>query len=150
MELRAKKFTSDAILPEYKTAGAAGADLCANETVTAKAGEATLVKLGIGFDIPDNHMMVLSLRSSTPRKKGLFIPNGIGIIDSDYKGEFMLLVSPLGSKDIIIEKGERIAQTILVPCKHFHSAETEISSIIEVEDLEVSERGEGGFGSTGK
>lgn len=150
MELKAKKFTSDAILPEYKTDGAAGADLCANETITAKSGEATLVKLGIGFDIPDDHFMILSLRSSTPRKKGLFIPNGIGIIDSDYKGEFMLMVAPLGQNDVVIEKGERIAQTVLVPCKNIHSASVAVTKIIEVNELEASERGEGGFGSTGK
>lgn len=150
MELKAKKFTPDAIMPEYKTSGAAGADLCANETVIAKSGQATLVKLGIGFDIPENHMMILSLRSSTPKKKGLFIPNGVGIIDSDYKGELMLLVAPLGNEEVVIEKGERIAQTIMMPCKHFHTADVEVSKIVEVAELETSERGEGGFGSTGK
>ncbi|PPR08896.1 MAG: Deoxyuridine 5'-triphosphate nucleotidohydrolase [Proteobacteria bacterium] len=150
MELKAKKFTPDAILPEYKTTGSAGADLCANETVVVKPGQATLIKLGIGFDIPKNHMMLLALRSSTPRKKGLFIPNGMGIIDSDYKGEFMLLVAPLGNEEVVVEKGERIAQTILVPCKHIVNADVEITKIVEVAELEESERGEGGFGSTGK
>lgn len=149
MELRAKKFTPDAILPEYKTKSAAGADLCASEKVIAKPGEATLVKLGIGFDIPKNHMLMLSLRSSTPKKKGLFIPNGVGIIDSDYKGELMLLVAPLGNEEVVIEKDERIAQVIMVPCKNGHTPNVEVNSIIEVDDLEHSERGEGGFGSTG-
>jgi|TARA_Y100001960_G_scaffold156133_1_gene164364 dUTP pyrophosphatase len=150
MELRAKKFTPDAILPEFQTTGAAGADMCANETIVAQPGQATLVKLGIGFDIPEGHFMMLCLRSSTPRKKGLFIPNGVGIIDSDYKGEFMLMVAPLGNEPVTIEKGERIAQTVLVPCKNLFTSGVEVTKIIEVEELEASERGEGGFGSTGK
>lgn len=150
MELKVKKFTADAILPEYKTAGSAGADLYANEEVVAKPGEATLVKLGVGVDIPDNHMLMLCLRSSTPRKKGLFIPNGVGIIDSDYKGELMLLVAPLGNEEVIIEKGERICQIIMTPCKNYYTPNSVIENIVEVKDLGVSERGEGGFGSTGK
>jgi dUTP pyrophosphatase len=149
MELKVKKFSPNAILPEYKSAGAAGADLCASETVVAKYGQATLVKLGVGFDIPENHMLMLALRSSTPSKKGLFIPNGVGIIDSDYKGELMLVVAPLGNYDVVIEQGERIAQVIMVPCKNYHNADVVINNIIEVESLEESERGEGGFGSTG-
>lgn len=150
MELRVKRLTADAILPEYKTEGAAGADLCANETVTVKPGQATLVSLGVAFDIPKEHMLILALRSSTPLKKNIFIPNGVGIIDSDYKGELKLMVATLGNQEVIIEKGERIAQVIMTPCKNVCSPSKIISSIIEVEELEDSARGAGGFGSTGK
>ena len=148
MDLRVKKFTPDAVLPEYKTAGAAGADLCANETVTVKPGTVSIIKLGVGFDIPEDHMILLALRSSTPKKKGLFIANGMGIIDSDYKGELMLAVATIGDKEVIVEKGERIAQVILTPCRQLFSA-TSAMNIVEVADLEESERGAGGFGSTG-
>tara|TARA_Y100001960_G_C14713559_1_gene848350 strand:+ start:1311 stop:1763 length:453 start_codon:yes stop_codon:yes gene_type:complete len=149
MKLRVKKFAPDAQLPEFKTTGAAGADLFARETVTAKPGEATLVKLGVGFDIPEGHFMTVSLRSSTPKKKGLFIPNGTGIVDCDYKGEFMVLVAPLGNQEVVIEKGERIAQTVLIPARTFFANGEDITGFDEVAELEESERGEGGFGSTG-
>ena len=93
-------------------------------------------------------MILLALRSSTPKKKGLFIANGMGIIDSDYKGELMLAVATIGDKEVIVEKGERIAQVILTPCRQLFSA-TSAMNIVEVADLEESERGAGGFGSTG-
>ena len=149
MNLNFKKFTPDAIVPEFKTSGSLGADLSSSEKVVVKAKQATLVSLGIGLDIPKNHMILLSLRSSTPQRKGIFIPNGVGIIDSDYKGELKLLVSPLGDEDVVIEKHERIAQIVLIPCKGLYDFCEQISSFSEVKDLGSSDRGEGGFGSTG-
>jgi len=149
IELKYKKFSPDAIEPEFKTSGSLGADLSASQRVVIKPKQATLVNLGIGFDIPKGHMIMLSLRSSTPKRKGLFIPNGVGIIDSDYKGELKLLVSPLGDEDVIIEKHERIAQAILVPSRGIFSPSENISKFIEVDDLGTSERGNGAFGSTG-
>ncbi|MCP4355718.1 MAG: dUTP diphosphatase [Proteobacteria bacterium] len=149
IELKYKRFVPDAVVPEFKTSGSVGADLSASERVVVKAKQATLVSLGIGFDIPDGHMIMLSLRSSTPKRKGIFIPNGVGIIDSDYKGELKLLVSPLGDEDVIIEKHERIAQAVLVPSRGVYSASEYICSCTEVDGIGTSVRDNGCFGSTG-
>ena len=150
MNIKFKKITPDAIAPEYKTSGAAAADLCTNETVTIKAGKAGLIPLGIAVEIPDDHMILLALRSSTPMKKGLLSPHGMGIIDSDYTGELKLLVAPIGNEDITIEKGERIAQMAMIPCRNLHEANVEITGYTEVEHLKDTARADGSFGSTDK
>lgn len=151
MKLTFKKVKEGAVAPEYKTADAAGADLSVAETTVVEPGKATILPLGIAVEIPENHFGMLSLRSSTPIKKGLFIPNGVGIIDADYRGELGLIVAPLGNEAITIEKGERIAQLVILPCRYQFSVQGAelIENYTEVAELSDTVRGEGGFGSTG-
>ncbi len=151
MNITFKKVKEGAIAPEYKTSDAAGADLCVAETTVVEPGKATILPLGIAVEIPENHFGMLSLRSSTPIKKGLFIPNGVGIIDADYRGELGLIVAPLGQEPITIEKGERIAQLVILPCRYqFNQSGAEfIQNYTEVAELSDTVRGAGGFGSTG-
>lgn len=158
MELKYKLMHEDAKAPFKKHDNDAGFDLCAVEEVVIKPGETKIVKLGIGFDIPDGHMLQLCARSSIS-KKGLIIVNGVGIIDEGYKGEVAIalynqfkrpepfmnnagyqnVITPV---DIKIEKGERIAQVVLLPVVY--------PQLKQVDDLQDSERGAGGFGSTGQ
>lgn len=150
MDVRFKKFSPDAIIPEFQTDGSLASDLAATEEVTIYPGKASLVPLGIGLDIPEGHMVMLCGRSSLGIKRGLFIPHGFGLIDSDYKGEIKMVLATIGNEPITVEKGERIAQIVLVPCRGVFTPKDAISKFIEVEDLGSSYRDEGSFGSTGR
>lgn len=149
MELKYKLMHEDAKAPFKKHDNDAGFDLCAVEEVVIEPGETKIVKLGVGFDIPEGHMLQLCARSSIS-KKGLIIVNGVGVIDEGYKGEVAIALhnqfkmNPddplLRNRKIIIEKGERIAQVVLLPVVY--------PQLKQVDDLQDSERGTGGFGST--
>lgn len=143
--IKFKKITPDLPTPEAKTAGAAAIDLYCAKNTLVKHGESTKVPLGIAIEYPDGYMGMLACRSSLPEKKGVFVTNGIGIIDSDYRGEHMIQLSAL-KEDVLIKKGERIAQIAIIPV--LNSASDPIS-IEVVEELNETARGTGGFGSTG-
>ncbi len=139
--IRIKRFDKSLPLPEYKTKGAAGFDLSARETTTIKAGEIDRIPLNIALEIPKGHFLLLAARSST-YKLGLTMINGIGVIDSDFRGnedEFGFMVQNFTKKTVVIEKGMRIAQGIII--KH------ERASWKEVPKMKAKTRG--GFGTTG-
>ena len=151
IKVKVKKLRADAVIPELATIGSAGADVRAclyddetGEKIT-KIGVPAFgrVKIGTGlaFQLPENHVMLIAPRSSTGTKKGLMLQNTIGVLDSDYRGECKLFFVNTKDTPIEIEDGERIAQLIVIP---YPTTQYE-----EVEELDKTERGAGGFGSTG-
>lgn len=130
-------------LPAYKTKGASGVDLHANldESVCLRSLDRALIPTGLYVEIPQGYEAQVRARSGLALKKGLSLPNGIGTIDSDYRGELKVIVVNLGRDDLIIEDGDRIAQMVIM--------KIEQADFIEVKELSDSERGEGGFGHTG-
>lgn len=131
-------------LPEYKTPDAAGMDLVANneEPITLKPLERTLVPTGLFMEIPKGYEAQIRPRSGLALKKGITCLNSPGTIDADYRGEIGVILANLSNESFTINKGERIAQMVIA--KH-ETVEWEV-----VESLSESERGEGGFGSTGQ
>ncbi|MBP5530357.1 MAG: dUTP diphosphatase [Lachnospiraceae bacterium] len=146
MKVRIKKLSENAVVPTYGTDYAAGADLyaCLDEKILIAPHETKMVGTGIAMEIPDGYVGLVFARSGLACKKGLAPANKVGVIDSDYRGEIKVaLHNHNGSGDALeIENGERIAQIAIVP---YLKADFEIA-----ESLEETERGEGGFGSTGK
>lgn len=144
--LKLDHFDSQWPLPCYETAGAAGADLraClgAGEKLKIKPGERVLIPTGLSFEIPLGYEVQIRPRSGLSFKTGLMVLNSPGTIDSDYRGEIKIILGNLGSKDEIIEHGDRVAQMILAPVVQ--------ASFVEAQSLVETKRGEGGFGSTGK
>jgi dUTP pyrophosphatase len=138
-----KKLSPDAILPSYGTEFSAGADIYAlcSEPVTIEAGKTVLVHTGIALAIPDGFVGLIYARSGLASKKGLAPANKVGVIDSDYRGEIMVALHNHSEQSVMIEQGDRIAQLVIAP---YYTARFEES------DLSDTERGGGGFGSTGK
>ncbi len=132
-----------ATIPEYKTAGAAGADLCAllDSPLTIPAGKFAMVPTGLFFEIPEGYEVQVRPRSGLAAKNGITVLNTPGTIDSDYRGEIKVILINLGQSDFTINSGDRIAQMIIAPVIQ---AKFEIT-----ESLSETERGTGGFGSTG-
>ena len=130
-------------LPHYSTATAAGMDLRANidEPLTLKPLERTIVKTGIFMELPTGYEAQVRPRSGLAFKKGITVLNSPGTIDADYRGEVGVILINLSSEEFVIKDGERVAQMVI--SKH------EQAEWIEVEILDSSERGDGGFGSTG-
>jgi dUTP pyrophosphatase len=132
-----------AIIPEYKTAGAAGADLCAllNEPLTIPAGKFAMVPTGLFFEIPEGYEVQVRPRSGLAAKNGVTVLNTPGTIDSDYRGEIKVILINLSDADFTINSGDRIAQMIIAPVTQ--------AKFTITESLSETERGTGGFGSTG-
>jgi dUTP pyrophosphatase len=132
-------------LPAYATPGSAGLDLraCLDAAITLEPGQTTLIPTGLAIHIADAGLAALILpRSGLGHKHGIVLGNLVGLIDSDYQGQLMVSCWNRGQSSFVIEPMERIAQLVLVPVVQ--------ASFRRVEDFEQSERGEGGFGSTGK
>ncbi|MAP93698.1 MAG: dUTP diphosphatase [Ponticaulis sp.] len=133
-------------LPQYETSGSAGMDVRAavpaDEPMTLAPGARALVPTGLSFAIPDGYEMQVRPRSGLAYKHGITCLNTPGTIDSDYRGELKVLLINLGDAPFVIERGERIAQLIMAPVTQ--------GLWEHVEVLPETERGEGGFGSTGK
>lgn len=130
-------------LPQYETIASAGMDVRANivESITLAPLERTLVKTGLFVEIPIGYEIQVRPRSGLAFKKGITVLNSPGTIDADYRGEIGVLLVNLSSEPFVIEDGERIAQLVL--------ASHEQARWKEVQILEDSDRGQGGFGSTG-
>ncbi len=138
-----KKLNDDAIIPTYGSANAAGADLyaCIDAPLTIAPGHTCFVPTGIAIEIPDNYAGLIYARSGLASKKGLAPANKVGVIDSDYRGEIMVALHNHGKDSVAIEPRERIAQLVITPY---------ISAVFnQVEELDKTQRGAGGFGSTG-
>ena len=142
IKVKVQKLHPDAFLPVFGSEYAAGADLKSIETRTLQPGETALIHTGLSLEIPEGYGGFLFARSGLATKRGLAPANKVGVIDADYRGE--LLMSMLNHSGIpqTIEKGERIAQLVLLP---FLAAE-----YIEAESLSDTARGGNGFGSTGR
>ena len=130
-------------LPHYETEASAGMDLRANisEAVTLKPLERTIVKTGLFIELPVGYEAQVRPRSGLAAKKGITVLNAPGTIDADYRGEIGVILVNLSNEEFTIENGERVAQMVIA--KHEHI------SWEEVDTLEETTRGEGGFGSTG-
>lgn len=145
MELKIKKLRENATLPTRGTKGSAGADLyaCIEESVTINPGDLKLIPTGVAIALPDSSAVVyLYARSGLGVKHGICLANGVGVVDSDYRGEIMVGLCNVSGEPYTIEPNERIAQMVISPVI--------IPELVEVEKLDETDRGEGGFGSTGK
>ncbi|MBP6350542.1 MAG: dUTP diphosphatase [Candidatus Obscuribacter sp.] len=145
VKLKVKKLPHCHALPTYATGGSAGMDLTAaiKEPVTLKAGARMRVPCGICLDIPSGFEGQVRPRSGLADKAGISLTNCVGTIDSDYRGEVQVLAINHGDKDYTFEPGERVAQLVIMPVP-----KVEIEVVEELSDSH--ERGEGGFGSTGR
>ena len=138
------KIDDNARIPTKGSDFAAGWDLYAIEETTVSRGESTLIRTGMKCAIPEGWEGQIRCRSSLG-KKGMIMPNGLGTIDSDYRGELMVLATWIGEGDSIqLSKGERVAQMLIAPVPVTSYKE------VSVEDLSTTERGKGGFGSSGR
>ena len=138
-----KKLNPKAILPTYGSAEAAGADLyaCLDAPVEIAPGKTVFMPTGIAMELPRGYAGLAYARSGLACKKDLAPANKVGVIDSDYRGEFIIALHNHGEDVRVIEHGERIAQLVITPV--FTPGFTEVS------ELSSTERGSGGFGSTG-
>ena len=139
-----KKLHSEAILPTYGTEEAAGADLyaCLDAPVTIQPGQSAFIPTGLALEVPKGCAGLIYARSGMACKRGLAPANKVGVIDSDYRGEIRVVLFNHGQQEQTVQHGERIAQMIITPVLTPAYAETE--------DLTDTDRGAGGFGSTGK
>ncbi len=144
MKIKVKKLNDKAKMPVYASAQAAGMDLsaCIDEDIVLNSMQKALVPTGIAIEIPENYAGMIYPRSGLAVKYGLTLSNCVGVIDSDYRGEIKCGVINLGDKPYTITDGERIAQMVIT-----HTPQFEIELTDELND---TQRGEGGFGSTGK
>ena len=130
-------------LPEYETPGSAGVDLRAHikEPVTLKPGKSALIATGLKMEIPEGYEGQIRARSGLAVRHGIALVNGVGTIDSDYRGEIKIALINLGEEDFVVEDGDRIAQMVF---SSYERAAFEISR-----ELSETERSIGGFGHTG-
>lgn len=149
MELKIKymsdKIGKDFPAPYYASAGAAGMDLsaCIDEQIVIPAGKHKIIPTGIAISLPSNEYVALVyVRSSLGFKKGVTLSNSVGVIDSDYRGEIKVSLANLSDNDFTVNPGDRIAQLVITPVC--------IPNITVTDELSETERGDGGFGSTGK
>lgn len=141
--IRVKKLNPAAMLPTYGTPGAAGADLyaCLSEPVTIAPGETFWVPTGLSLEIPSGYAGLVFARSSMGARRGLAPANKVGVIDSDYRGEVRVVLLNHSSQNQTVSPGERVAQLLITPVL--------APAFILAEELEQTQRGSGGFGSTG-
>jgi len=138
-----EKF-NDIALPHYATEGSAGMDVRAaiDDKLTIKSGEVKLVPTNLKVEIPVGYEIQVRPRSGLALKHGIGLLNSPGTIDSDYRGEVGIIMSNFSKNDFVVNRGDRIAQLVLTSYS--------VADVIEVKALSDSQRGEGGFGHTGK
>lgn len=142
--IKVKKLRTNALLPTYGSAEAAGADLyaCIDESVTIAPGCTVFIPTGLAMEIPKGYAGLIYARSGLACKKGLAPANKVGVIDSDYRGEFMVALHNHGNESQVVSPCDRIAQLVITPVL--------TPPYEECEDLSDTVRSGGGFGSTGK
>lgn len=143
-QIKVKKLKDNAIIPTYGSDGAAGADLyaCLEQDVTIAPGETAFIPTGLSMMIPVGTAGLIYARSGMACKRGLAPANKVGVIDSDYRGEFIVVLHNHGTQSQTVSHGERIAQLVITPVF--------TPGFAEGDELTDTERGTGGFGSTGK
>jgi dUTP pyrophosphatase len=134
------KLSKDAQMPTYGTSGAAGLDLYASADVTIQPNERMLIPTGVAMEIPEGHFCYVMGRSGNTIKKGMIV--ALGTIDSDYIGDIGVMAFNQSCEAISFAKGDRVAQMVILPYPKVE--------FVEVDELSETDRGEGGFGSTGK
>lgn len=127
--------------PSYTSSGAAGMDLSAAESATVTQGKTSVVRTGFAVEVPEGYELQVRSRSGLAAKHGVFVTNGPGTIDSDYRGEIMVILSGSTPAIFNIERGDRIAQLVLAPVTK--------AVPVEVDELSSTDRGTSGLGSTG-
>lgn len=143
--LKIKKLHPAAILPTYGSAGAAGADLYAlpeGDPIVINPGETVFIHTGLSMAIPEGYVGLNFARSGLAAKRGLAPANKVGVIDSDYRGELMVALHNHGDTPRTVEPGDRVAQFLIMPVI--------TADFCEVDELDETDRGTGGFGSTGR
>ena len=141
VELKRLQHGQGLDLPHYATAGAAGMDVVSAEDVTIAPGARHAVATGLSMAIPQGYEIQVRPRSGLAFKHGITVPNTPGTIDSDYRGELKILLINHGAQDFAIARGDRVAQLVLAPVPQ--------AQWVEVQELDATDRGDGGFGSTG-
>ncbi len=144
--LRVYKMRADAMIPRYETDGAAGLDLaaCLDSPLVLAPGQSVRVPTGVRIALPSGHEGQVRPRSGLAARHGVTVLNAPGTIDEDYRGEVQVLLINHGSADFTIESGDRIAQLIVAPVSH-----VQVEAVDDEAALGGTERGDGGFGSTG-
>lgn len=139
-----KKLRSDAVVPRYMTAHAAGLDLSAalDQPLEIAAGKRAAIPTGLAIKLPDGYEAQVRPRSGLAREHGVTLVNSPGTIDADFVGELVVLVINHGDRAVRIEPGQRIAQLVVAPVVQ--------AELVEVSELPATARGAGGFGSTGR
>ncbi len=141
MRVEIKRIDKSLPLPVYQTGGAAGFDIMARERIEVRPKEIALIPGNVIVKVPEGYMLLLALRSSTPKRKGLLKPHGIGVLDSDYCGdedELKIQVFNFSDNTVVVDRGERIAQGIFVRIDR-----------AEWDEADKMGKSRGGFGSTG-
>lgn len=143
-QIRIKKLREDAKVPTYGSPYAAGADLyaCLEEEQVVSPGQTVMIHTGIAMEIPEGYAGLIFARSGLASKRGLAPANKVGVVDSDYRGEFMIALHNHSDVPQTVLPGERIAQMVITPVL--------AAEFLQVEELEETQRGSGGFGSTGR
>ena len=143
-DVKIKKISGKAIIPTYGSPFSAGADLyaCLESPCEIKPGEPAFIHTGLCAELPEGYVGLVFARSGLACKKDLAPANKVGVIDSDYRGEIMVAIHNHGSEIRTVEHGERIAQLLIMPYV--------TANFIPADELSDTERGSGGFGSTGK
>lgn len=144
MKVKIQKLRPDAVVPQYQTEYSAGMDVCAaiDEPIVLKHLERVIVPCGFALAIPPGYEVQVRARSGLAAKQGIGLVNGVGTIDADYRGELGVILINYGKDDFVINNGDRIAQIVVTKYEH--------AIWDEVETLDDTVRGIGGFGSTGK
>lgn len=145
MELKIKLLSPKAVMPKYATPGSAAMDLsaCIDEAVTLAPGQRALIPTGIAISLPSpQYVALVFVRSSMGIKYGIGLSNGVGVIDSDYRGEIRVGLTNLSDVPYTVQPGDRVAQLAVMPVAQ--------AQPVQVEELDETDRGAGGFGSTGK
>ena len=144
VKILVKKFDKNIKLPTYKTSGSSGMDLVAyiKNKITIDPGKTVIIPTGIAVAIPKNYEIQIRPRSGLAAKKGISVLNTPGTVDSDYRGEIIIILINLSKKSFVVKSGDRVAQMILCPVAK--------GKLQEVKNLPKTVRGKGGFGSTGK
>lgn len=142
LHVRRLQHGADLPLPSYATSGSAGMDLRSAESLTLKAGAQALVATGLAIALPENFEAQVRPRSGLAVKHGVTVLNAPGTIDADYRGEIKVPLINHGNEDFVINRGDRIAQMVVAPVT--------MAELVEVESLDETVRGSGGFGSSGK
>ena len=143
--LKIKKLRDNAVIPKRATEGSAGMDLyaCIDNEITIEPGSLAFVPTGIAIELPSkNYMANIYARSGLGIKHGICLSNGVGVVDSDYRGEVCVGLCNVSDAPYTINVNERIAQMVIVPVS--------LMPVVQVQEITDTSRGEGGFGSTGK
>ena len=143
IKIQIKKLSNAISIPKYETLGSSGMDIAAHidNNIIISPGEKALIATGFSIAIPIGYEIQIRPRSSLAAKKSITVLNTPGTIDADYRGEIKIILINLGKEKFIIENGDRIAQMVVCPVVQ--------ADLEEVKELSDTERGSGGFGSTG-